>query len=113
MSPPVAPSSCVPFLVTNKGYGLIWDNPSRTTIEPGFNEQTQWISEVGNRVSFFVIAGKTTDEIYAGYRQLTGADAHAAEVGLRLYPVQAEICDAGRGDWLSPKAIATGICPRM
>ncbi len=67
------PTSCVPFLVTNKGYGVIWDNPSRTTIEPGFNEETKWTSEVGNRVSFFVIAGKTTDEIYAGYRQLTGA----------------------------------------
>jgi alpha-D-xyloside xylohydrolase len=67
------PSVCVPFLVTNYGYGLIWDNPSKTTIEPGFNEQTRWISEVGDRVSFFVIAGKNTDEIYAGYRQLTGA----------------------------------------
>jgi alpha-D-xyloside xylohydrolase len=66
------PSVCVPFLVTNKGYGLIWDNPSRTKIEPGFNEQTRWTSEVGDRVSFFVIAGNTTDEIYAGYRQLTG-----------------------------------------
>ncbi len=66
------PSTCVPFVVTNYGYGLIWDNPSKTTIEPGFNEQTRWISQVGNRVSFFVIAGKTTDEIYAGYRQLTG-----------------------------------------
>jgi alpha-D-xyloside xylohydrolase len=68
-----APSICVPFLVTNKGYGIVWDNPSRTVIEPGFNEQTRWTSEVGDRVSFFVIAGKTTDEIYAGYRQLTGA----------------------------------------
>ena len=67
-----APSICVPFLVTNKGYGIVWDNPSRTVIEPGFNEQTRWTSEVGDRVSFFVIAGKTTDEIYAGYRQLTG-----------------------------------------
>jgi alpha-D-xyloside xylohydrolase len=67
-----APSVCVPFVVTNKGYGMIWDNPSKTTIEPGFNEQTKWISEVGNRVSFFVIAGKSSDEIYAGYRQLTG-----------------------------------------
>ena len=37
---PAAPSFCVPFLVTNKGYGLLWDNPSKTTIEPGFNEQT-------------------------------------------------------------------------
>ena len=28
---------------------------------------------MGNRVSFFVISGKTTDEIYAGYKLLTGA----------------------------------------
>jgi alpha-D-xyloside xylohydrolase len=69
---PAAPSFCVPLLVTNKGYGLLWDNPSKTTIEPGFNEQTSWVSEVGNRVSFFVIAGATADEIYAGYRLLTG-----------------------------------------
>ncbi len=66
------PSFCVPFLVTNKGYGLLWDNPSKTTIEPGFNERTRWISQVGNRVSFFVIAGANTDEIYAGYKLLTG-----------------------------------------
>src|SRR5450432_2586690 len=66
------PSVCVPFLVTNLGYGLLWDNPSKTTIMPGFNEHTRWSSEVGDRVSYFVIAGDTTDEIYSGYRQLTG-----------------------------------------
>jgi alpha-D-xyloside xylohydrolase len=69
---PAAPTTCVPFLVTNKGYGVIWDNPSKTTIEPGFNEQTRWSSQVGDRVSFFVIAGTTADEIYSGYRVLTG-----------------------------------------
>jgi alpha-D-xyloside xylohydrolase len=68
-----APSVCVPFMVTNHGYGIIWDNPSKTVIEPGFNEQTRWTSQVGERVSFFVIAGNTFDEIYAGYRLLTGA----------------------------------------
>lgn len=67
-----APSVCVPFMVTNYGYGIVWDNPSRTVIEPGFNQQTRWTSEVGNRVSFFVIAGKSFDEIYSGYRLLTG-----------------------------------------
>jgi hypothetical protein len=30
----VLTSACVPFLVTNKGYGLIWDNPSKILIEP-------------------------------------------------------------------------------
>jgi alpha-D-xyloside xylohydrolase len=67
------PSVCVPLAVTNKGYGIVWDNPSQTTVEPGFNEQTRWTSQVGQRVSFFVIAGRTTDEIYQGYRLLTGA----------------------------------------
>ncbi len=67
------PTFCVPFLVTNKGYAVLWDNPSKTTIEPGFNEQTRWTSDVGNRVSFFVIAGNTTDELYEGYRLLTGS----------------------------------------
>jgi alpha-D-xyloside xylohydrolase len=69
---PAGPSTCIPFLLTNKGYGLVWDNPSKTTISPGFNEQTRWSSEMGDRVSFFVIAGDTADEIYAGYRLLTG-----------------------------------------
>lgn len=66
------PSTCVPLLVTNKGYGLLWDNPSKTTIMPGFNEQTRWSSESGDRVSYFVIAGKDADEIFAGYKLLTG-----------------------------------------
>ncbi|MBZ5513327.1 MAG: glycoside hydrolase family 31 protein [Acidobacteriia bacterium] len=66
------PSVGVPFVITNRGYGLIWDNPSKTTFEPGFNEQTRWTSEVGDRVSFFVIGGATSDEIYSGYRHLTG-----------------------------------------
>ncbi|HSU31695.1 MAG TPA: TIM-barrel domain-containing protein [Bryobacteraceae bacterium] len=63
---------CVPFLVSSNGYGLIWDNPSKTTIDLGFNGQNVWSSEVGQRVSYFVIAGETSDEIYQGYRLLTG-----------------------------------------
>lgn len=63
---------CVPFMVTNKGYGILWDNPSKTTILPAFNEQTKWISQVGQRVSFFVVAGNSADEIYGGYKLLTG-----------------------------------------
>ena len=69
---PGGQSVCVPFVVTNKGYGLVWDNPSATTVSFGFNEVTQWTSDVGQRVSFFVIAGKSYDEIYSGYRLLTG-----------------------------------------
>ena len=63
---------CIPFLISSHGYGLIWDNPSKTTVDLGFNQQNVWSSEVGDRVSFFVIAGGKVDEIYQGYRQLTG-----------------------------------------
>ncbi|MGA2170595.1 MAG: TIM-barrel domain-containing protein [Terracidiphilus sp.] len=63
---------CVPFMVSSRNYGLIWDNPSKTTVDLGFNLQNVWSSEVGDRVSFFVIAGDTSDEVYEGYRQLTG-----------------------------------------
>jgi alpha-D-xyloside xylohydrolase len=36
-------SFCVPFLITNKGYGLLWDNPSKTTI----STRIQRADEVG------------------------------------------------------------------
>ena len=69
---PAGEQVCVPFLVTNKGYGVIWDNPSATEISAGLHGRTVWHSKVGERVSYFVIAGATADEIYAGYRTLTG-----------------------------------------
>ncbi|GGG98071.1 TIM-barrel domain-containing protein [Silvibacterium dinghuense] len=100
---PAGPSSCVPFLVTNKGYGILWDNPSQTTIMPGFNEQTRWMSQVGDRVSFFVIAGKTTDEIYEGYRLLTGAtpllpkSAYGYIQCKQRYRSQAEVMAVAKG----------------
>ena len=69
---PAGESVCVPFLVTSKGYGIVWDNPSATTVSPGLHGATRFQSEVGERVSFFVIAGRTADALYAGYARLTG-----------------------------------------
>lgn len=63
---------CVPFMISSRGYGLVWDNPSKTTVDLGFNGRNMWSSQVGNRVSYFVVAGNTSDEIYEGYRLLTG-----------------------------------------
>ena len=59
------PSACVPFIVSNKGYALLWDNPSKTRVDFAYNEQTHWRSEVGQRVSFFVITGAAMDDLYA------------------------------------------------
>ena len=70
---PAGETVCVPFMVTNKGYGIVWDNPSALKVMPGLHNTTQWQSEVGERISFFVITGDTTDQLYAGYARLTGA----------------------------------------
>ena len=67
----------VPFLVTIRqahgGCGFVLDNPSRAKVTPGKDGKTTWWAEVADAISFFVIAGETADEIYEGYKFLTGA----------------------------------------
>jgi alpha-D-xyloside xylohydrolase len=97
------PSVCVPFVVTNKGYALLWDNPSRTRVDFAFNEQTRWTSQVGQRVSFFVIAGDTYDQLYEGYRLLTGSvpmlpkSAYGYIQCKQRYTTQKELLDVAHG----------------
>jgi alpha-D-xyloside xylohydrolase len=69
---PAGETVCVPILVTNKGYAIVWDNPSDTVVSAGVHGRTTWKSNVGERVSYFVITGTTADELYAGYRKITG-----------------------------------------
>lgn len=62
----------VPFMISNRHYGVVWDNPSRSQVTPGGNGRVTWWSEVADAVSFFLIAGDCADAVYAGYRVLTG-----------------------------------------
>ncbi len=97
------PSVCVPFVVTNKGYALLWDNPSKTRVDFAFNEQTRWTSEVGQRVSFFIIFGDNYDQFYEGYRLLTGSvpmlpkSAYGYIQCKQRYSSQKEILDVAHG----------------
>lgn len=94
---------CVPFMISSRGYGLIWDNPSKTTVDLGFNQQNVWSSEVADRVSFFVIAGNNADAIYKGYRQLTGVThllpkaAYGYIQSKAIYPTQDQLMDIAKG----------------
>ena len=100
---PEGESVCVPFMVTNKGYGIVWDNPSATTVSAAVNGKTHWVSQVGERVSYFLIAGATTDEIYAGYAHLTGATPLPPKAAFGLiqskarYETQDELLGIARG----------------
>lgn len=96
-------SVCVPFMVSSRDYGLIWDNPSKTTVDLGFNLRNVWSSEVGDRVSFFVITGDDTDQIYEGYRQVTGIAhmlpkaAYGYIQSKAIYPTQDQLMDVAKG----------------
>jgi alpha-glucosidase/alpha-D-xyloside xylohydrolase len=96
-------TGCVPLLVSTRNYGLLWDNPSKTTINLGFNQQNVWSSEIGDRVSFFIIAGSNTDEVYEGYRQLTGIThmlpraTYGYIQSKAIYPTQEQILDVAKG----------------
>jgi alpha-D-xyloside xylohydrolase len=100
---PGGQSVCVPFVVTNKGYGILWDNPARTTVAFAIGNSTTWKSDVGQRVSFFVIAGKTYDEIYEGFRTLTGDVAMLPKSAYgyiqckQRYSSQAELMGVAKG----------------
>ena len=100
---PAGETVCVPFMVTNKGYGIVWDNPSATTVSPGLHNSTHWQSEVGERVSFFIITGATTDALYAGYARLTGRTPLPPKAAFGLiqskarYESQAELLAVAEG----------------
>ncbi len=89
--------------MTNKRYAILWDNASSTTIYPAFDGETKWSSELGKRVSFFVIEGDTTDELYGGYRLLTGTTQMLPKAAYgfiqckQRYRSQAEVLAVARG----------------
>jgi len=93
---------CVPFMVSSRGYGLVWDNPSKTTVQLGFNGRNTWSSEVGDRVSYFIIAGDTSDQIYEGYRLLTGVThllpkaSYGYIQSKAIYPTQKDVLDVAQ-----------------
>jgi len=69
---PAGETVCVPFMVSSKSYGIVWDNPSSTRFVAAINGRTAFQSQVGERVSFFVITGDRPETIYGGYARLTG-----------------------------------------
>lgn len=92
----------IPFLVTNSRYGIIFDNPSKTTVTPGKGGLTTWDAEAGDALSYFVIYGNATDDIYGGYRLLTGTTPLPPKYGLGFiqgklsYKTQDELLQVAR-----------------
>jgi alpha-D-xyloside xylohydrolase len=61
----------IPVLVSNKGYGLFWDNPSTGDFS-STGTTTSYTSAAGEMVDYYFFYGPTIDQVIAGYRTTTG-----------------------------------------
>jgi alpha-D-xyloside xylohydrolase len=62
----------VPLLVSTNGYGIFWNNPSRSRVNNRFIHALYLSAEVADRVDYYFIYGPDADQIVARYRELTG-----------------------------------------
>ena len=65
----------IPVLLSSKGYALLWDSASITTVDVGDSvaNRMSWSSEAGDAVDYYFCYGPDPDDAIAGYRHLTGA----------------------------------------
>jgi alpha-D-xyloside xylohydrolase len=62
----------VPFLLSSNGYGLFFNNGSRSRFNNRFVHAFYYSSEVADAMDYYFIYGPEFDELVAAYRELTG-----------------------------------------
>ena len=62
----------VPFLVSTKGYGIIWNTAAFTYVDNRFPLELSFDSMAGDGVDYFLLYGPQMDDIIHQYRNLTG-----------------------------------------
>ncbi len=62
----------VPILVSSKGYGIFWNNDSRSRFNNRFANYLYISSDVADVIDYYFVYGPDLDKIVTGYRELTG-----------------------------------------
>ncbi len=62
----------IPLVVSSKGYGIFWNNTSRSRFNNRFPNALYLDAEVADLIDYYFIYGPQPDSIVAGYRELTG-----------------------------------------
>ena len=74
----------VPFLLSNLGYGFLWNNAAIGEVHFGKNT-TEWIAEAARQLDYWVTAGDTPAEIEESYAGVTGKAPMMPEYGLGFW----------------------------
>jgi alpha-D-xyloside xylohydrolase len=62
----------IPLLISTNGYGIFWNNASRSRVNNRFVHMLYLSAEVADRVDYYLIYGPEADQIIGRYRELTG-----------------------------------------
>ena len=62
-------------LISSRGYGAFWDNPSITDVDVGKKDSNTlaWTSESADAIDYYFLFGPDLDQVISNYRTLTGA----------------------------------------
>ena len=88
----------VPFVLSNRGYGMLWHNPAMGSVTFGSNV-TQWCASSTDVLDYWITAGDTPAEIVESYVRITGLPPMMPEYAMGFwqskmrYCTQAELMD--------------------
>lgn len=63
----------IPLLLSTNGYGIFWNNQSRSRMNNRFVHKLYMSSDVADQIDYYFIYGPEFDTVVAGYRELTGS----------------------------------------
>lgn len=74
----------VPFMLSSRGYGLLWNNPAIGTVTFGTN-RTEWTAKSTKKMDYFITAGKTPAQIEEQYANAVGKAPMMPEYGMGFW----------------------------
>ena len=93
--------AAVPVIYSTNGWGIFWDNPSRTVYTDN-QEGLSFTSDYGTIVDYYLFVGDSLDELITSYRRLTGEAPMLADWALGFhqsrnkYATQHEVMDVAK-----------------
>ena len=87
----------IPFILSNRGYGFLWNNPAVGRVELG-RTATRWVSDSARQIDYWVTAGSPA-QITARYADVTGHAPMLPSWAAGFLAVEASLPDPGRASW--------------
>ena len=91
----------IPFLVSNKGYGFLWNHPGLGRVDLGRND-TRWVADAAHQLDYYVVAEEAPADILQRYAEVTGFPSEFPEWGAGFwqcklrYKTQKELLEVAR-----------------